>query len=68
MCGDIAYKVMSSVTGVMPVSRQFAAYGGMFGVRPRRRVLPSSAVYSTSLPSARYSERPPLVVANASPA
>ena len=40
----------------------------MFGVLLRRRVLPSSAVYSTSLPSARYSDSPPLVVASASPA
>jgi hypothetical protein len=42
MCGDIAYRVMSSVTGVMPVSFQFSAYAGMFGVLLRRRVLPSS--------------------------
>src|SRR2546428_98079 len=38
MCGDIAYSVMSSVTGVIPVSDQSSAYGGMFGVLLRRRV------------------------------
>ena len=68
MCGDIAYSVMSSVTGVTPVRCQFSAYGGMFGVLLRRRVLPSSAVYSISLPSARYSDSPPVVVASGSPA
>jgi hypothetical protein len=39
---------MSSVTGVMPVSDQSSAYGGIFGVLLRRRVVVSSAVYSTS--------------------
>ena len=34
----------------------------------RRRVVPSSAVYSTSFHSARYSDSPPLVVASGSPA
>ena len=48
MCGDRPYNVIGSGTGVIPVISQLSAYGGMFGILRRIRVVPSSLVTASS--------------------